>query len=98
MVISRIQKSGRVLGNFPQEDARIIDQFMDDVIQSIGQTSGEVTTIDNTITIIVQNNFIIRSINANIVIPSGTVAIQRCPKIENGVEVKINDDGEFLIQ
>lgn len=97
MVISRIQKSGRVLGTFPQEDARIIDQFMDDVILSIGQTTEEVGDIINNITIIVNSNFIIKLISSDITIPSGAVVLQRDPIIAQGVNITVNQDAEFLI-
>lgn len=97
MAVTRIQKSGRVLGTNPQDDARIIDQFMDDVIRSIGQTSGDITIIDDSVTTIVNNNFILRQIDQNTIVPNGVVTLSRCPEIEQAVEVLILDGGEFLI-
>lgn len=97
MVITRVQKTGRIDGRSPTGDARIIDQFMDDVVLAIGETSSEVGEIVNNITIIVNSNVILQSIGTNIVIPSGAVVLQRCPTIEDGVEVAINDGGEFLV-
>ena len=35
MVVSRVQKKGRITGEYPMDDARIIDQFMDEVIQAV---------------------------------------------------------------
>jgi len=97
MVINRIQKSGRVLGTDPQDDARIIDQFMDDVIESVGQTVGDVSIIDNSITVIVNNTFILSNIAQSIVVPAGVVVLSRCPEIEQAVEVTVNNGGEFLV-
>jgi hypothetical protein len=97
MAITRVQKSGRVLGVDPQNDARIIDDFMDQVIRSIGETSGGVQIIDNSVTTIVNNNFILSQIDQNKVVPNGVVTLARCPEIEQAVEVLIQDGGEFLV-
>ena len=97
MAIDRIQKKGRIDGSDPVMDSRIIDQFMDDVINSNFQTSTSVADIINTITIIINNNFILKRISTSITIPIETVVLQRQPIIEDGVEIRILQGGEFLI-
>ena len=96
-MVDRIQKKGRIDGLDPVADARIIDQFFDDVIATNFQTGTSVGNIINAITIIVNNNFILKSIQESITIPVDTVVVQRCPTIEDGVELRILQDGEFLI-
>ena len=96
-MVDRLQKKGRIDGLDPVMDARIIDQFMDDVINTNFQTGSSIGNIINAITIVVNNNFILKSIQDDLTIPIGTVVLQRCPVIEDGVELRILQDGEFLI-
>ena len=96
-MVDRLQKMGRIDGLDPVMDARIIDQFFDDVINTTFQTTSSVGDIINSITVIVNNNFILKSIQEDVTIPINAVVLQRCPKIEDGVEIRILQDGEFLI-
>jgi len=90
MVITRVQKSGRIDGSYPSDDARIIDQFMDDVILAIEQTESSVNDIDDEIILVQTNNFICKIISKDVTIPSDKVLLQRETVIENGVVVTID--------
>lgn len=97
MAITRVQKSGRINGQFPTDDARIIDQFMDEVIATINQTIGEITIIINEITILNNNPIINRCIAESFTIVDPTTVLQRNPVIKEGVTITIETGGELLL-
>jgi len=90
MVINLVQKSGRT-------DDRDIDQFMDDVILSVKQIAEEIANIDQTIEIVVNSTFICRTIAEDVIIPPDKTLLQRNPVINDGVNVEIQETGEFFL-
>jgi len=96
-MVDRIQKTGRIDGRDPVMDARILDQFMDDVINSVFQTSTTINNIINNIVIVNNNSRIDRFIDADITIEDLIVVLQRNPILADGVTIDIEDGGELLL-
>jgi len=88
--IARIQKMGRV-------DDRIIDQFMDDVIDG-NSTTVEITNIFTTIiNQLIASTIIQRRISEDVVIENETVMLQRNTIVDSGVSITLEGDGELLV-
>ncbi len=94
MALTRVQKSGRVMGDAPVQDARVIDQFMDDVVNYLSCLTFEFDTV---LLPAVEQLCINRRVSKSFAIENEQTCLQRNPIIENGVTVTIEDGGEWLI-
>lgn len=94
MALTRVQKKGRVTGQFPEDDSRVIDQFMDDVITYIDCLTLD---IDNVIQPSVDRLCITRRVIEDFTIINEQTCLQRNPIINNGINVTVNDGGEWFI-
>ena len=97
MVANQVQKTGRVIGDNPKADARVIDQFMDDVIARESGNTTIINEITQIINILSSTSRICRRIAVGISIPNEKVELTRDPIINDGVTVTIEDGGEFYV-
>ena len=95
MALDRVQKKGRIDGLLPQEDSRVIDQFMDDVINFINEVVSGGSTGD--VSASVGGLFITRDISESVTIPSGKTLVQRDPVLGFGVTITIENTGELYV-
>ena len=91
-----VQKKGRISGDFPNEDARVIDQFMDDVVNFIsklvvdsGGGDGDGVSTDMLC--------IERNVNQSFTIFNEVSCLQRNPILGTGVVITINSGGELYL-
>lgn len=91
---TRVQKKGRVTGASPPDDARVIDQFMDDVVNFISTSFSDGSLSDPVFgtKILIQ-----RRISQNLGIINETVCVQRDPIVNAGVTITIQTGGELYI-
>ena len=102
MALFNIQKTGRVTGQFPEDDARIIDQFMDEVIEAITTLDPVIVTFMSSASAFSPASVlgpvaINRCISANLVISNPITVLQRHTVIKPGINVTIQAGGEMLI-